>query len=127
MRGFWRKKAAATVIVANDNEEVFKPEAPRSSERRPIYREAFLHLPEGVRIKVTAMDISPLGARVRVVRSEPLSPVMEVSISGEVVRQRAQVVWRDKGDIGLEYLNPNLSKEALVDLLMKLEGYDAEI
>jgi len=64
----------------------------------------------------------PLGARVRVIRSEPLAPVVEVSIRGEVVRERAHIIWRDQGDIGLEYLNPNLSKDALVDLLMKMEG-----
>ena len=99
----------------------------RAEIRRPVFLNATIFLPHGIKMNCIALDVSPLGARVRVVRSEPLSPVMEVSISGEVVRQRAQVVWRDKGDIGLEYLNPNLSKEALVDLLMKLEGYDAEI
>lgn len=111
MRGFWRKKAAATVVVANDNEEIFKPEAPRSSERRPIYREAFLHLPEGVRIKVTAMDISPLGARVRLSRICHLPEKLEVTVLDEVKREPARIAWRAGTEIGFEFLNPDLSAD----------------
>lgn len=96
----------------------------RAEIRRPVFLAATLFLPHGLKMNCIALDVSPLGARIRVVRSEPLAPVFEVSIRGEVVRQRAHVVWRDHGDIGLEYLNPDLSKGALVDLLMKMEGCD---
>ena len=96
----------------------------REELRRPVFLNATIFLPYGVQMNCVALDVSPLGARVRVIRTEPLAPVLEVSIQGEVIRQRAHVVWRDKGDIGLEYLNPNLSKDALVDLLLQMEGLD---
>ena len=96
----------------------------RAEIRRPVFLNATIYLPHGVRMNCVALDISPLGARVRVIRTEPLAPVIEVSIHREVVRQRARIAWRDKGDIGLEYLNPNLSKDALVDLLLQMEGLD---
>jgi len=96
----------------------------REEIRRPVFLNATLFLPHGLQMNCVALDISPLGARVRVVRSEPLAPVLEVSIHGEVIRQKARVIWRDKGDIGLEYANPNLSKDALVDLLLQMEGLD---
>lgn len=95
----------------------------RAEIRKAVFLSATIFLPHGLKMNCIALDVSPLGARIRVIRSEPLAPVFEVSIQGEVVRQRAHVVWRDQGDIGLEYLNPELSKEALVDLLIKMEGY----
>ena len=97
----------------------------RAEIRRPVFLNATIFLPHGLQMNCIALDVSPLGARIRVIRTEPLAPVLEVSIQGEVVRQRAHIVWRDKGDIGLEYLNPNLSKDALVDLLLQMEGLDA--
>ena len=96
----------------------------RAEIRKPVFLSATVFLPHGVQMNCIALDVSPLGARIRVIRSEPLAPIVEVSIRGEVVRQKAHIVWRDRGDIGLEYLNPNLSKDALVDLLMKMEGYE---
>ena len=96
----------------------------RAEIRRPVFLNATIFLPHGLQMNCIALDVSPLGARIRVIRTEPLAPVLEVSIQGEVVRQRAHIVWRDKGDIGLEYLNPNLSKDALVDLLLQMEGLD---
>ena len=97
----------------------------RAEIRRPVFLNATIFLPHGLQMNCIALDVSPLGARIRVIRTEPLAPVLEVSIQGEVIRQRAHVVWRDKGDIGLEYLNPNLSKDALVDLLLQMEGIEA--
>ena len=96
----------------------------RAEIRRPVFLNATIFLPHGLQMNCVALDVSPLGARIRVIRTEPLAPVLEVSIQGEVVRQRAHVVWRDKGDIGLEYLNPNLSKDALVELLLQMEEVD---
>ena len=92
--------------------------------RRPVFLNATIFLRHGVQMNCVALDVSPLGARIRVVRTEPLTPVIEVSIHREVIRQRAKIVWRDKGDIGLEYVNPNLSKDALVDLLLQMEDVD---
>lgn len=96
----------------------------REEIRRPVFLNATLFLPHGLQMNCVALDISPLGARIRVVRTEPLAPMLKVSIQGEVIRQKARVIWRDKGDIGLEYANPNLSKDALVDLLLQMEGLD---
>ena len=93
----------------------------REEIRKPCFLSATLYLPHGVKMNCIALDVSPLGARVRVIRSEPLAPIMEVSIRGEVVRQQAHVVWRDRGDIGLEYLNRQLSKDALIDILMQMD------
>ena len=96
----------------------------RAEIRRPVFLNATIFLPHGVQMNCVALDVSPLGARVRVIRTEPLASEIKVSIHREVIRQRARIVWRDKGDIGLEYLNPNLSKDALVDLLLQMEGLD---
>lgn len=114
-------------VLSKQTREALLQQALMRSERRdeirkPCFLSATLYLPHGISMNCIALDVSPLGARVRVIRTEPLAPVMEVSIRGEVVRQRAHVVWRDRGDIGLEYLNPNLSKDALIDILMKMEG-----
>lgn len=105
-------------------EQALKRAENRAEIRRPVFLNATIYLPHGVKMNCVALDVSPLGARIRVIRTEPLAPVVEVSIHREVVRQRAQIVWRDKGDIGLEYMNPNLSKDALVDLLLQMEGFE---
>jgi len=97
----------------------------RAEIRRPVFLGATLFLPHGVQINCIALDVSLLGARIRVTRSEPLAKIMKVTIRGEVVRQPAHIIWRDRGDIGLEYLNPNLSKDALIDLLAKMDDCEA--
>ena len=105
-------------------EQALKRAERREEIRRPVFLNATVFLPYGVKMNCIALDVSPLGARIRVIRSEPLAPEFEVSIQGEVIREKVKVIWRDKGDIGLEYLNPKLNKDALVDLLLQMQGLD---
>lgn len=102
--------------AANDNDG-YSVEELRSTERRPVYREAFLFLPEGVRVTAVAMDISPLGTRVRLAHHCRLPQVLEVTVLDAVKRKRARVAWRDGNDVGLEFLDPDLSADTYFDSL----------
>lgn len=112
--------------VANDVVEIQEtsPGEIRTSERRRIYREAFLHLPEAVRVTAVAMDISPLGARLRLARSCHLPEFLEVTILDEVKREPAKVAWQSGIDIGLEFTNPNLDADTYFDSLSRIEFDD---
>lgn len=109
------------MTAANDDSAGATGQEVRSSERRPIYREAFLHLPEGVRISAVAMDISPLGTRLRLARPCHLPGILEVTVLDECKRERARIAWRSGNDIGLEFLNPDLDSDAYFD---SLAGFD---
>lgn len=114
----WRKPQAANDDIVDDNISV---EELRSTERRMIYREAHLHLPEAVRIAAIAMDISPLGARIRLSRRCHLPSELEVTVLDEVKKERAKVAWIDGNDIGLEFINPNLDADTYLDSISKVE------
>ena len=114
----WRKADRASDAVAQIDQSV---QELRSSERRMIYREAFLHLPEAVRITAIAMDISPLGTRIRLTRPCDLPDELAVTVLDEVKNEPARVAWRDGSDIGLEFINPDLDADTYLDSLSSLE------
>ena len=92
----------------------------RAEPRTPVFLSATVFLKGGIKISGIALDISPLGARIRLNRGQPLTNPVDVSIRGEVVRKRSRIVWHNQGDIGIQYLNPDLSRAALIDLLVQM-------
>jgi len=118
MLKLWKK-----TVVANDvpaAEEMSFDEL-RSTLRRKIYREAFLYLPEAVRVKAIAMDISPLGARLRLTRSCFLPDELQVTVLDEVKREPARLAWKSGNDIGVEFVDPKLDPTAYFDSISTSE------
>jgi len=110
----WRKPEVANDVAVEDDMSL---EELRKTERRRIFREASLYLPEGGRMTALAMDISPLGTRIRLLQTCRLPDELEVTVLDEVKRERAKIVWRDGKDVGLEFLNPDLGSEAYIEAL----------
>jgi len=105
----WRKTPSANDIAVETEQPAH---GVRSAERRVLYREATLHLPMAVKISAVAMDISPLGARLRLSSKSRLPDDLFVTILDEVKKVRAKVAWQDGVDVGLEFIDPDLGVHA---------------
>lgn len=115
----WRQRTGKDEVAV----EVQEPQSSvRSAERRMLYREAFLHLPMAVKVPVIALDISPLGARVRLTRLCRLPDQLFVTVLDEVKKIPAKVIWQDGADAGLEFINPDLNADIGFDSPLDIDS-----
>lgn len=91
--------------IQSGDEERLRAYIPRA-ERENSFKEAVITFPTGYKTRGIVVDYSATGVRVRFQTVEHLPDVVMLSVPGLNMTTKARMVWHDRIDYGLEFLQP---------------------
>jgi hypothetical protein len=96
--------------VAERKTQAFQEPAPpprkttERAERRQVFREGYVILPSGQKLRVAIKNLSSTGARIEFLGQSELTDEVLLLAPMLELRQRARVVWQLNGAAGLHFI-----------------------
>jgi hypothetical protein len=75
----------------------------RRLSRSPVQRPGMLHFENGTTYPCIVTDISGLGAKISLLRSQEFPPEFVLSIDGN--KSHVRIVWRTRFHLGVQFLS----------------------
>lgn len=91
--------------IQNGDDERLRAYIPRA-ERENSFKAAVVTFPTGYKARGIVVDYSATGVRIRFQTIEHLPEVVTLSVPGLNMTAQARLVWSDRIDYGLEFLQP---------------------